>query len=252
VITALVLVPLGQFGAIWFILVAGLAVLFLTYIARWYAKQMKQIAENTPTREDKRETNTSVSKAIKWAVVVLVFLVFARSWYMSAISNFYAFFVIDNFDLTIAQAQVYIFTFLFAGAAGTFFGGALADRFGKRNIILISLLGPAPLALLLPYVGSVASIILLAVIGFMLLSSFSVTVVYAQQLVAGIIGTMSGLMVGLGFGMGSLGSALIGSFIDLFGLMETMIGISLLPLLGFLTYLLPTDEKLKEWYRYKH
>src|SRR5699024_12588187 len=102
---------------------------------------MKQISENTLTREDKKETNTSVIEAIYWAVSVLIFLVFARSWYMSAISNFYSFFVIDNFCLTIAQAQVYIFTFLFAGAAGTFFGGPLADRFGKRYIILISLLG---------------------------------------------------------------------------------------------------------------
>src|SRR5699024_210823 len=166
-----------------------------------------------------RETNTSVSKAIKWAVVVLIFLVFARSWYMSAISNFYAFFVIDNYGLTIAQAQVYIFTFLFAGAAGTFLGGPLADRFGKHNIILLSLFGLAPLALRLAYVVFVASIILLSVIGFILLSSFSVTVVCAQELVPGKIGTMSGLIVGLGVGMGSLGSVLVGSFIDLFGLM---------------------------------
>src|SRR5699024_12409393 len=97
---------------------------------------MKQSAENTPTRENKRETNTSVSKAIKWAVVVLVFLVFARSWYMSAISNVYAFFVIGNFGLTIAHAQVYIFTFLFVCAAGTLFVGALAGGFGDGIIVL--------------------------------------------------------------------------------------------------------------------
>jgi len=248
VITALILVPLGQFGAIWFVLIAGLAVFLLSFIAKWYADRIKMLKANGPVEMLHKKNNPSVTKAIKWALVVLVFLVFARSWYMSAISNFYAFFVIDNFGLSIAQAQLYIFTFLFMGAAGTFFGGPLADRFGKRNVILTSLLGPAPLALLLPYVGQAASIILLALIGFMLMSSFSVTVVYAQELVPGKIGTMSGLIVGLGFGMGAVGSVALGSFIDLFGLTETMIGISLLPLLGFLTYLLPTDQKITEWY----
>ena len=134
------------------------------------------------------------------------------------------------------------------GAVGTFLGGPLADRFGKRNIILFSLLGAAPLALVLPYVGPVIAIIILAVTGLMLMSSFSVIVVYAQELVPGKIGTMSGLIVGLAFGMGAIGSVALGYLIDLFGLTPTMITISLLPLLGFATFLLPSDEKVKEWY----
>ncbi|MBU5467273.1 MFS transporter [Virgibacillus sp. MSJ-26] len=248
VITALVLVPLGQFGAIWFTLIAGIAVLFLSYIAKWYSGQIAAIKESQTHVKSNGNRDASVSKAIKWALVVLVFLVFARSWYMSAISNFYAFFVMDSFGLTIAQAQIYIFTFLFMGAAGTFFGGPLSDRFGKRNVILVSFLGPAPLSLFLPYVGQAGSIIVLALVGFMLMSSFSVAVVYAQELVPGKIGTMSGLIVGLGFGMGAVGSVALGWFIDLFGITETMIGISLLPFLGLLTYLLPTDETVSEWY----
>lgn len=246
-ITALVLVPLGQFGAIWFTLIAGLAVLFLIYIAKWYAKALHIFANN----KNKRTTNNvtpQVSKAVKRAAVILVFIVFARSWYHSAIGNFYAFYAIDTYGISIAKAQVYIFTFLVTGALGTFLGGPLADRFGKRNIILISLLAPAPLAIALPYVGPVLAIILLAIIGFLILSSFSVAVVYAQELIPGKIGLMSGLIVGLAFGMGAIGSVALGSLIDLIGLLPTMISASLLPLLGFLCYLLPTDEQISEWY----
>src|SRR5699024_9693332 len=198
VITALVLVPLGQFGAIWFTLIAGLAVLFLIYIARWYSVEMKVFATNSAYIEQKKPSK-SMSKAIKSALIILVFLVFARSWYQSAIANFYAFYAIDNYGLTIAKSQIYIFTFLLMGAVGTFLGGPLADQFGKRNVILFSLIAPAPLTLLLPHVGAVLSIILLALIGVLLMSSFSVTVVYAQELVPGKIGTMSGLIVGLAF-----------------------------------------------------
>lgn len=246
-ITALVLVPLGQFGAIWFTAIAGLAVIFLIYIARWYKAQI-HIFSNGKTSESTNKTPSNIAKSIRNALIVLIFLVFARSWYQNAIGNFYAFYVIDNYGFSIAKSQIYIFTFLFTGAIGTFLGGPLADRFGKRNIIFISLIAPAPFALALPFVGPFLAIIFLAVIGFLLLSSFSVTVVYAQELMPSKIGTMSGLIVGLAFGMGAIGSVALGSLIDLIGLTPTMILVSLLPLLGFLTHLLPTDEKVTEWY----
>lgn len=246
-ITALVLVPLGQFGAIWFTLVAGLAVLFLIYIARWYSVQLIAFTKKRAA-ESNVNKNLAPKKAIRNALIVLVFIVFARSWYHSAISNFYAFYAIDSYHLTIAKAQIYIFTFLFMGAVGTFLGGPLADRFGKRTIILLSLLVPAPFAVLLPFVNNMIAIILLSFIGLCLMSSFSVTVVYAQELVPGKIGTMSGLIVGLAFGMGAIGSVALGSLIDFIGLSVTMIVISLLPLFGLLTFLLPTDRKIANWY----
>src|SRR5699024_9388505 len=133
VITALVLVPLGQLGAIWFVLVAGLAVILLTYIARWYKQQIAIIQENRKevlTEEKKR----APKQALTIAIIVLVFVVFVRSWYHAAILNFYSFFAIDICHVTIAKAQFYVFAFLFMGAVGTFIGGSLADRFGKRNI----------------------------------------------------------------------------------------------------------------------
>ncbi|MFD1739471.1 MFS transporter [Bacillus salitolerans] len=246
VITALVLVPLGQFGAIWFTLVAGVAVILLFYIASWYASRLSL---KTPVKKTKISTENKVahSKAIKLALLILVIIVFARSWYGSAISNFFTFFAMESYGVTIAQAQIYIFVFLLLGAVGTFFGGPLADRFGRRNVIVFSLLGSAPLTLALPYVGPTISFVVLAIIGLILLSSFSVTVVYAQELLPGKIGTMSGLIVGLAFGMGAIGSVALGTLIDAVGLTPTMISVSFLPLLGLLTFLLPSDEQLREW-----
>ncbi len=247
VITALVLVPLGQFGAIWFTLVAGLAVVFLTYIAKWYAKQIKIIAQQRKERPAQK-LKVAPKRALTIAICVLVFIVFVRSWYHSAMLNFYAFYAIESFNITIAKAQFYVFAFLFMGAVGTFIGGPLADRFGKRNIIIISILAPAPLTLALPYVSSVLAIILLCTIGILLMSSFSVAVVYAQELVPGKIGTMSGLIVGLAFGMGAIGAVAFGSMIDAYGLTNTMIFVSTLPILGIFAYLLPTDQKIANWY----
>ncbi|GGA86779.1 MFS transporter [Ornithinibacillus halotolerans] len=247
VITALILVPLGQKGALWFTLIAGLAVIFLTYIARWYKGQMELIARQKKNIVSKKP-NIDIAKSIKIAIVLLVFIVFARSWYAAAISNFYAFYAIDTYQISIANSQIYIFIFLAMGAVGTFIGGPLADRFGRKNIILLSLIAVSPLSVLLPFVGSVFAMVLLAIIGIILMTSFSVTVVYAQELIPGKIGLMSGLIVGLAFGMGAIGAVALGVFIDLFGLSTTMIMASLLPLLGFLALLLPSDKRVQGWY----
>lgn len=249
VITALVLVPMGQFGAIWFVLVAFIASLFLAYISRWYSGQMQQIKKNTNQKERKQKSKEKLPKAIRGALILLVFVVFARSLYQSAISNYYAFYAIDNYGVTIAQSQTFIFVFLVSGAIGTFIGGPLADRFGRKTMIMASLLVPAPLTIILPYVGPFVALILIGLIGTLILSSFSVSVVYAQEMVPGKIGTMSGLIVGLAFGMGAVGSVFFGSLIDAIGLNPTMIIVSFLPLLGLVTFFLPSDKQLREWNR---
>ncbi|MGO4888162.1 MFS transporter [Anaerobacillus sp. MEB173] len=246
-ITALILVPFGQFGAIWFTIVAALAVGLLVYIARWYSEQVK-LKPLQPKKKIAASTNNKLKhrNVILFAISLLIFLVFARSWFHAGITNFYAFYLIEQFGLSISQAQVYIFIFLAAGALGTFAGGPLADRFGKRNMIMLSMLGSAPLALILPHVGPLLTYPLLAIIGFIILSSFSVSVVYAQELVPGKIGMVSGLIVGLAFGMGAIGSVALGWFADLFGLTNTMLFAVSLPLIGILTMFLPSDQKLKE------
>jgi MFS transporter, FSR family, fosmidomycin resistance protein len=247
VFTALILVPLGQFGGIWFTIVAFIAVLFLIYIAKWYSNQLKAMSGMIKKKQAIKAGFAPNHKKIKVAIIVLILLVFARSWYASAISNFYTFYAIETYDVSIAHSQIFIFVFLLMGAVGTLFGGPLADRFGKRKIIFLSIIGAAPLTLLLPYVGPTVAYTLLAFTGLILMSSFSVTVVYAQELIPGKIGTMSGLITGLAFGMGAIGSVALGALIDLMGIQITMIAVSFLPLLGLLTLLLPSDQQLREW-----
>ncbi|WP_339206810.1 MFS transporter [Bacillus sp. FSL W8-1143] len=246
-IAALMLVPLGQPGVAWFTIVGMMAVGFLLYISRWYAGRLQTIRAQTKKAPPKAARSELHRKSALTALGIIVFLIFARSWYGNAISNFYAFYAIEQYGLTIKESQTYIFLFLILGAIGTFLGGPLADRFGKKTVILISLLASFPLALLLPFAGPVFAYVLLGLIGVILTSSFSVTVVYAQELFPGKIGTMSGLTVGLAFGMGAIGSVALGLFIDAFGLTPTMIGVAFLPILGILAFLLPSDQTISKW-----
>ncbi|QDI92297.1 MFS transporter [Salicibibacter halophilus] len=246
VITALLLVPLGQIGALWFTIVAAVAIGLLFYIARWYARQkpvtakkIKKIAHEQP------KTKHPARKLLIFSIILLVFLVFARSWFQAGMTNFYAFHLIENYGLTIQEAQIYLFIFLAAGAVGTFCGGPLADRLGKRNVIMMSFLGAAPLTMFLPFVPSFLLYPLLALVGFILISSFAVSVIYAQDLFPGSIGMASGLIVGLAFGIGAVGSIGLGALMDIAGITNTMIFIGALPLLGILTIFLPSDQRLE-------
>ncbi len=247
-ITALILVPLGQVGAAWFTIVAALAVGFLTYIAFWYLGKLREDQEIINRKRSKASAKKKeISKPVWFALILILFLIFARSWYVSGMTNYYAFYTIKHYAFSIKQAQVFLFAFLVSGALGTFFGGPLADRFGKKTIIFLSLTTSAPLSILIPFVPPAAAFCLLVLTGFILMSSFSVTVVYAQELVPGKIGMMSGLTVGLAFGMGAVGSVALGYLADLIGITNTMIMTGFLPLLGLLTLLLPSDKKLNEW-----
>ncbi len=248
VITALILVPLGQRGAAWFTLVAAMAAGLLVYIAFWYRGRLQHEGSLISRKKNSQvHQNKKISKAVWRALALILFLIFARSWYISGMTNFYTFYAIEKYSFSIGESQLFLFAFLVSGALGTFFGGPLADRFGKKRIIFLSMILTVPLSTLIPFVSSPIAFILLVLGGFILMSSFSVTVVYAQELVPGKIGTMAGLTVGLAFGMGAIGSIALGYIADTFGLANMIIFTGLLPVLGLLTLLLPSDKTVSEW-----
>ncbi len=246
-ITALILVPLGQRGASWFTIVAAIAVLLLIYIANWYNKKLASDLPLIKKKNTSTATKMGLTKKIKQALLLILLLIFARSWYISGMTNFYAFYAIEKYALTIKESQLFLFAFLIAGAFGTFFGGPLADRFGKKKVISVSMLATVPFSVLIPFVPPAIAFIFLTLSGFILMASFSVTVVYAQELVPGKIGTMSGLTVGLAFGMGAIGSVGLGYIADIFSLSTMVSSLGFLPLLGLLAFLLPSDQNVRKW-----
>lgn len=249
IMTALIFVPLGQFGAIWFTLVAAVAIVVLFYVASWSTMKLSEISEHARTRNSIkiREIDPAQKKSVSLAMILLIFLVFARSWYHAGITNYYPFYLIQEYGLTIEKAQIFIFLFLASGAIGTFLGGPLSDRFGKRNVLMFSMLGATPLALVMPHVPLEWAYPLFILNGFIILSSFSVTVVYAQELMPGRVGMVSGLIIGLAFGMGALGSVAIGGLADLIGIKDVIVLCGFLPLIGLLSFFLPSDQKLRQW-----
>jgi FSR family fosmidomycin resistance protein-like MFS transporter len=246
IMTALIFVPLGQFGAVWFTIVAAAAIFIQLYIARWYKRHLRT---NPPIRKAKTagKINIGKNRRVAFALFILIVLVFSKSWYHAGITNYFPFHLIENYGLSIEKSQIYIFLFLVTGVIGTFLGGPLADRIGRRSIIWISIIGAAPFALLLPYASLFWSYILIAITGLVLLSSFSVIIVYAQELLPGKVGAVSGLFFGLAFGLGGIGSIALGSLADATSIGLVMKLCGLLPLLGLLTIMLPSDQKLKEW-----
>lgn len=246
--TALIFVPYGQQGAIWFTFFAIAAIIVLLFVSRWYKEQLEAGAFKPKNKATSMSAagQAALKKSVRFAIILLIFIVFARSWASAGFSNYYQFYLIKDYGISITSAQTYVFTLMIAGVIGTLFGGALADRFGKRNLILFSMLGAMPFSLFLPYASLEWALPLLFLYGMIITSSFAVTVVYAQELLPGKVGVASGLIVGLAFGMGAIGSVVLGKMADLYGLKFVMQFSSMLPLLGLLTLFLPSDRKLRE------
>jgi len=180
---------------------------------------------------------------VAWAISILLVLIFSKYFYLTSLSSYYTFYLMHKFGLSVQSAQLHLFAFLFAVAAGTVIGGPIGDRIGRKRVIWVSILGVAPFTLLLPHANLWWTGALSVVIGFILASAFSAILVYAQELMPGRIGMVSGLFFGFAFGMGGLGAAVLGLVADHSSIDRVYQICAYLPLLGILTAFLPDNRR---------
>jgi FSR family fosmidomycin resistance protein-like MFS transporter len=241
-LAALIIVPRGQHSVGWFSVVALVAIIVLANVGRWYKQNLFRIKAGSQAKD--REGFPSMSRAkIIWALAVLIALMFSKFFYLASMTNYFTFYLIGKFHLSVQNAQLHLFLFLFSVAAGTIIGGHLGDRFGRKYVIWGSILGVAPFTLILPYANLFWTGALTVVIGVILASAFSAILVYAQELVPGKVGMISGLFFGFAFGMGGVGSAALGRLADHTSINFVFLVCSFLPLIGLLTAFLPNLSK---------
>lgn len=241
-LVALLVIPFGLGHIIWFTLVAILGIFILLKMAGWYKVQIALRAAGKASHlvED---YNHLPKKKIISSVIVLLLLIFSKYFYLVSITNYFTFYLIERFHLSIQQSQLYLFAFLASVAAGTLMGGPLGDRFGRKYVIWFSILGAAPFTLLLPHANLLWAGVLSVIIGVIIASAFSAILVYAQELIPGKVGMVSGLFFGFAFGIAGIGSALLGRLADHSGIVYVFHICAFLPLLGIITGLLPNLKK---------
>lgn len=234
-LTAAVVIPYGQSAIAWFMLVAGLAIFVLLRLTGWTV-QHGQARLDSMARN--KATGLSKGKVIQ-AMLVIALLVFAKFVYIASFTNYFTFYLIERFGLSVQDSQLFLFMFLAAVALGTFAGGPLGDRIGRKAVIWVSFLGVAPFALALPYVGLLGTAVLAILIGLVMSSAFAALVVYAQEAVPGRVGMVSGVMFGLMFGVSGIAAAGLGALADTHGIVWVYKLTAFLPLLGLITVFLP-------------
>ncbi|GAA3948512.1 MFS transporter [Chitinophaga oryziterrae] len=237
---AMIIVPKGQSSISWFSLAAILAIVVMLNIGGWYKKNTHRI--RSKSKGTVAHVQLPGSKVI-FALGILLMLVFSKYFYMASMTSYYTFYLISKFHVPVQSAQIYLFIFMFAIAAGTFIGGPVGDRIGRKYVIWISILGVAPFSLLLPHANLLWTSVLSVFIGVILSSAFSAILVYAQELVPGKVGMIAGLFFGLAFGMGGVGSAVLGKLADNTSIEYVFQVCAYLPLIGLLTGLLPDVGK---------
>jgi len=235
VLAALIVVPFGQPSIAWFSLIAFLAIVILWRIGLWYRPQIA--AKNFAAVEPHPDAPSS--RRVRIALVVLVALLFSKQLYVSSLSSYYMFYLIDKFAVSTQSAQFYLFVFLAANAIGAFFGGPLGDRFGRKYVIWFSILGALPFTLALPYAGLYSGAVLTVLIGLILSSTTSSIIVFAQELMPHRFGMISGVFFGVAFGIGGLGAAVLGKVADHTGIAFVYQVCAFLPLIGLLAIFLP-------------
>jgi len=240
-LAAWIIVPHGQTSIIWFSLIALLAIFVLTKVGNWYKGVVIKIKARQKQKQVVFHPSFSKKKVI-FSVVILLVLIFSKYFYLASLTSYFTFYLINKFHVGIQTSQIYLFVFLFSVAAGTLIGGPLGDRFGRKYVIWFSILGTAPFALMLPYANLFWTIVLVVPIGLILSSAFSAILVYAQELIPGKIGLVSGLFFGFAFGMGGIGSALLGELADKTSIIHVYHVTSFLPLIGIITGFLPNIE----------
>jgi len=239
-LAALIVLPNGQNSIAWFSAAALLAIIVLTRIGSWYKSQGGVRAKVAAALHDHHPELSRRQTGV--ALAVLMALVFSKYFYLSSLTSYYTFFLMSRFHLPIRSAQIHLFIFLAAVAAGTFIGGPIGDRIGRKYVIWCSILGILPFTLILPYANLFWTTALSIVIGLVLASAFSAIIVYAHDLVPGKIGMISGLFFGLAFGMAGIGAAILGWLADATSIAFVYRVCSFLPVIGLLTAFLPNLE----------
>ena len=237
-LAAIIIVPHGQMATAWFMIFAFIAVCVLFKVSQWTVKYAHKIVSNAASTQYKLQGKTLIR-----ALVIMCILVLAKFTYIASLSNYYTFYLMDKFQLSIQDAQFHLFWFLAACAVGTLIGGPLGDKFGRKYVIWFSVLGAAPFTLLLPYVDLFWTGILSVVIGMIISSAFPAILVYAQELLPKKLGMVSGLFYGFAFGMGGLGSALLGNLADHTSITYVYYLCAYLPLIGIIALFLPNLKK---------
>jgi FSR family fosmidomycin resistance protein-like MFS transporter len=241
-LAAAIIVGRGQGKIAWFMLLILLAVVVLVGVSRWYGSHLK----NAPRKAAAQAGPPLPRAKVYAALAVLAGLVFSKYIYMSSLSSYYTFYLIEKFHLPVGTAQMYLFVFLAAVAAGTFAGGPIGDRIGRKRVIWVSILGAAPFTLALPYADLFWTGVLSVIIGLVMSSAFSAIVVFAQELVPGKVGMIAGIFFGLMFGISGIGAAAMGHIADVAGIEQVYRIASFLPLLGILAALLPRMDQLRK------
>jgi FSR family fosmidomycin resistance protein-like MFS transporter len=241
-LAAWIIIPHGQASLAWFTLAALLAIAVLANVGGWYKRQH---LDRAGTKGRAAVAGPVSARRVAWSIGILVVLIFSKYFYIASIASYYSFYLIAKFHLSIQSAQFHLFIFLLAMALGTLFGGPIGDRIGRKRVIWASILGVAPFTIALPFVDLTWTSILSFVIGFILSSAFSAIVVFAQELMPGKVGAVSGLFFGFAFGIGGIGAAVLGGLADQHGIEFVYRVCAYLPLLGMVAAFLPDIEHRK-------